>query len=609
VAGLEQAGAALRQARRCSINNVRSQRRNRKCNVAAHGSSCCSECRLVRMTSADSLILRASSPSWFTDGQNKGDVYTFWPIIACVRTGKPDWQQLALVWWVCVMVRSVLVVDRDNSSRLSACAGVKAAGYDPCLAGDAPDAQRQIETAVPGAIALVIINMAEAPHEGIGLLGHLRNLENAPPAIAVLNSAQSDLVHLLLQTGAADVLFHPLAAQQVCAAIGAARKIAELDTARKHIVANCKPDICFADLVGESDEMRRAVDLGRRAARLKMPVLLEGEPGVGKQMMARAIHNESGPDNLPFIAVDCTRTAKQKAIDNLFAPETGQFFAALGGSLFLSEIGHLPLDAQERLATLLAQASPSEPGGHGRVRLLASSRHDMIALVKSGGFREDLYYRLNVFPIWVPPLRERLDDIPALAGCFVQRFAAQEARPVRAIAPEAIALLRAYEWPGNISELENTILHAVMLSQGEVLGVREFPQISAHVAALAGTTPNQLRAGGRRPVTRAAGSSGLLPRIGAADLPDGYAAMAEASHVSPTAPGWFADGSAHGIRALTERGDVRPLDEIEADVIRLALGRYRGRMTEVAKRLGIGRSTLYRKMREFGLGGRNGPGF
>ena len=218
------------------------------------------------------------------------------------------------------------------------------------------------------------------------------------------------------------------------------------------------------------------------------------------------------------------------------------------------------------------------------IRLIAATNQDLIALVREGRLREDLYYRLNVFPIWVPPLRDRLDDVAELVRLFIARFAAEEGKRVDGISPEALAMLRRYSWPGNIRQLENAVFRAVALADGPMLGVNEFPQVAAHVEGYRVTVP-------AAPAPRA-----MSPRIeGPVMLGD--SSMAPATIHIPTANG----RDAVGIPALSEEGDIRSLEAVEADMIRLAFGRYRGRMTEIAKRLGIGRSTLYRKMREIGL--------
>ena len=204
--------------------------------------------------------------------------------------------------------------------------------------------------------------------------------------------------------------------------------------------------------------------------------------------------------------------------------------------------------------------------------------------MREGRLREDLYYRLNVFPIWVPPLRDRLDDVAELVRLFIARFVAEEGKRVDGISPEAHAMLRRYSWPGNIRQLENAVFRAVALADGPMLGVNEFPQVAAHVEGYCVTVP-------AAPAPRA-----MSARI-EGQVMLGESSMAPATIHIPTANG----RDAVGIPALSEEGDIRSLDAVEADMIRLAFGRYRGRMTEIAKRLGIGRSTLYRKMREIGL--------
>jgi DNA-binding NtrC family response regulator len=216
-------------------------------------------------------------------------------------------------------------------------------------------------------------------------------------------------------------------------------------------------------------------------------------------------------------------------------------------------------------------------------RLISATNRDMIQRVKEGRFREDLYYRLNVFPIWVPPLKERLDDVPDLARHFVARFAAEEGKRIDGLTPDAERLLRSYAWPGNVRQLENAVFRAVVLADDTMLDVCEFPQIAAHVEGFKAQVPDAPQEDDR--------------------LFRGPAVLGAETQVPQTIDmrTSSSSGAQLGIPAVNETGEVRPLDAIEADMIRLALGRYRGHMTEVAKRLGIGRSTLYRKMQEYGL--------
>jgi DNA-binding NtrC family response regulator len=266
----------------------------------------------------------------------------------------------------------------------------------------------------------------------------------------------------------------------------------------------------------------------------------------------------------------------------------GKFQEADGGTLFLDEVGELPLDAQVKLLRALQEGEIDPVGSKKPVkvnfRLISATNRDMIQLVKDGKFREDLYYRLNVFPIWVPPLRERIDDVPELAQHFVARFAAEEGKRVSGLTPEAIRLLKAYSWPGNVRQLENAVFRAVVLADRTDLTINEFPQIAAHVEGFDVEIPAAPAEPLRKPAYTGPALLGAENRI-----------PQTVEIKSDTGSGSL------GIPAIDASGDIRSLEAMEADMIRLALGRYRGHMTEVAKRLNIGRSTLYRKMQEYGL--------
>jgi DNA-binding NtrC family response regulator len=335
-----------------------------------------------------------------------------------------------------------------------------------------------------------------------------------------------------------------------------------------------------------------------------IPVLIEGESGVGKELIARAIQGESERAGKPFVTVNCGAIPDNLVESILFGHEKGSFTGAVdrrigkfqeadGGTLFLDEIGELPLDAQVKLLRALQEGEIDPVGAKRPVkinfRLISATNRDMIQLVKDGKFREDLYYRLHVFPIWVPPLRDRLDDVPELALHFLARFSAEEGKRVSAINDQAMQLLTRYSWPGNVRQLENAVFRAVVLADGPELTVAEFPQIAMHVEGFAAEIPPAPAQVQKQPAYT------------------GPALLGAEDAVPRTVPVLPGEGSGTiGIPAVTDNGDVRTLVDIEADMIRLALGRYRGHMTEVAKRLGIGRSTLYRKMQEYGLEQRAG---
>ena len=354
----------------------------------------------------------------------------------------------------------------------------------------------------------------------------------------------------------------------------------------------------FSDLITDSPLMERVIALGSKAAASNIPVLIEGESGVGKELVARAIQGQSERAGKPFVTVNCGAIPENLVESILFGHEKGSFTGATdkrvgkfveadGGTLFLDEVGELPLDVQVKLLRALQEGEIDPVGGKRPVkvdiRLISATNQDMIARVKEGRFREDLYYRLNVFPVMVPPLRKRLEDVPELVGHFVTRFAAEEGKRIKAVSDDAMAMLCHYPWPGNVRQLENTVFRAVVLADGDELGVSEFPQIAAHVEGFDAEPPEAPRAD-----TNEAGYTGP-------------AMIGDTVPTPAVAPASATGGSTMGIAVLNEGGDIRPLKEVEEDMIRLAAARYRGRMTEIAQKLGIGRSTLYRKMREFGL--------
>jgi DNA-binding NtrC family response regulator len=333
--------------------------------------------------------------------------------------------------------------------------------------------------------------------------------------------------------------------------------------------------------------MTSVLRAAEKAAASSIPALIEGESGVGKEMIARAIHGSSARRARPFVAVNCGALPEHLIESILFGHEkgsftgaterhTGKFIEADGGTLFLDEVGELPLTAQVKLLRAL-QEGEVEPVGARKpvkvdVRIVSATNRDLIADVKAGRFREDLFYRLHVFPIGVPPLRARRDDIPDLVRHFVTRFAAEEGKRVNRVSREALGLLMAHSWPGNVRQLENAVFRAVVMADGDEIGVDEFPQIVSN----------------RSTATPAADRMADLHPDANGDLGAGV------TIAPPAAPELTIAGSS---LALTDaQGQVRPFDALERDIIRFAISHYRGQMSEVARRLAIGRSTLYRKL-------------
>ena len=267
---------------------------------------------------------------------------------------------------------------------------------------------------------------------------------------------------------------------------------------------------------------------------------------------------------------------------------TGKFIEATGGTLFLDEVGELPPAAQVKLLRAI-QEGEVEPVGAKKpvkvdVRLVSATNRNLIADVKNGRFREDLFYRLHVFPVAVPPLRERAEDVAELTRHFLARFAAEEGKRIRAISADALALLAQHRWPGNVRQLENAVFRAVVLAEGDTIGIEEFPQVAAQLA--------------NAPAPSAAPDA----------APPAVVEVPPFIGIGPsTAPGLSSPGAGPGSLVLLDgEGEVRALEDIEADAIRFAIAHYRGQMCEVARRLRIGRSTLYRKLEFLGLGDNDG---
>ncbi len=497
------------------------------------------------------------------------------------------------------MVKSVLIVDDDPAQRRILEETIKRLGFEARTASSGEEALQLLEGSERTPVAVVLLDLIMSGLDGMAVLERLKERPGSPPVIVQTAHGSIDAAINAMRAGAVDFVVKPASPERLEVSIRIALKIEALAGEITRIKKKVEGTLTFNDLIMRGDTMDRVIALGRRAAASNIPALIEGESGVGKELIARAIQGESERAGRPFIVVNCGAIPENLVESILFGHEKGSFTGAVdkrigkfqeadGGTLFLDEIGELPLDAQVKLLRAL-QDGEIDPVGSKRsikvnFRLISATNRDIIQLVRDGKFREDLYYRLNVFPIWVPPLRERLDDVPELARYFMARFAAEESKRVSTISDDAMRLIVSYPWPGNVRQLENAVFRAVVLSDTSELTVAEFPQIAAHVTGFEAPIP-------AAPAPAAKGPLFTGPALlGAEDI------------VPQTMDVRDDNGeSALGIPAVNQGGDIRPLDEIEADMIRLALGRYRGHMTEVAKRLKIGRSTLYRKMQEYGL--------
>jgi DNA-binding NtrC family response regulator len=497
------------------------------------------------------------------------------------------------------MAKRVLIVDDDPVQRRLLEENVKRLGYEAKTAQGGEQALQILEGPDRGSIAVVLLDLVMPGIDGMAVLARVADKPGMPPIIVQTAHGSIDAAISAMRAGAVDFVIKPASPERLDVSMKSALKIEALQGEITRLKKKNEGTLSFSDLVMRGDAMQRVIMLGKRAAASNIPVLIEGESGVGKELIARAVQGESERQQKPFVVVNCGAIPENLVESVLFGHEKGAFTGAVdkrigkfqeadGGTLFLDEVGELPLEAQVKLLRALQEGEIDPVGSKKPVkvnfRLISATNRDMIQQVKDGKFREDLYYRLNVFPIWVPPLRDRLGDVPELARYFLARFAAEEGKRITGLSQAAVDLLTAYSWPGNVRQLENAVFRAVVLADGGEIGVDEFPQIAAHVDGFKAAVP------------AAPGNVSRLPTFTGP-------AMIGAENVAPqtVAMNGGTGRNSLGIPAVDESGEIRSLEAMEADMIRLALGRYRGHMTEVAKRLNIGRSTLYRKMKDYGL--------
>src|SRR6195256_3206060 len=365
------------------------------------------------------------------------------------------------------------------------------------IVDDDPVQRRLLETCISPKgeqISLVLLDLMMPDVDGIQVLTKLRATNPDLPVIVLTAKGGIDSAVEAMRAGANDFLVKPTSPERIKVSIQNALKLGVLTGEVSRLKKKQQNQLGFADLIGKSFPMRQVIRLGERAAQSSIPILIEGESGVGKELIARAIQGCSDRAGKPFVTLNCGAIPENLIESILFGHEKGAFTGASdkhlgkfqeadGGTLFLDEIGELRLDMQVKLLRAL-QEGEIDPVGAKRpvkvdVRIISATNRDLAELTREGRFREDLYYRLNVFPVLIPPLRDRREDVPALAEYFVTRFAAEENKQVSGFTPEALALLDSYGWPGNVRQLENTIFRAVVLCDTDALDVVDFPQIAS----------------------------------------------------------------------------------------------------------------------------------
>ncbi len=459
----------------------------------------------------------------------------------------------------------MLIDDEPAQSRLITALASRE-GWRTLVVGDSETAIATLGTREGMQLSAIVLDQWVPGDDACALIAELKSRRPRLPIVMLTTSASPLLAVEAMRAGATDYLIKPIAPDRLMQALRLATTREAPKDELTPLSEKMAADLDFDSMIGTAPPFRDALAKAAKAARGHGPVLIEGETGTGKEILIRAMVGAS-PRAKASLRIVNVRSVPAHSIESvLFGHEKDAFPGAFdrqvgvlqhcdGGTLVLDEVNRLSPELQERLAEALTTARVRPIGASYSfkmdVRTIAASNLPLTDVVAAGYFREDLMQALAGTRIVLPPLRERASDIPALARHFLARAGEQPGLRELGITDAALKLLAAFDWPGNVRQLQAVLFRAAVFCDGDALTAEDFPQLAELLGELASS-------GGSRQ--------------------DGV-----------------------GVQLYTEDGNLRPLEDIEADVIRLAIGHYRGRMTEVARRLGIGRSTLYRKLGDLGI--------
>jgi two-component system response regulator HydG len=458
----------------------------------------------------------------------------------------------------------LLVVDEDSATR-AACSEIAAAmGFVPHQLASAADARRLLRG---HAFDVVLLELKAHQSEGLLLLEEVKSLQ---PDTAVLIMHATASVHSAVEAmrnGAADYLTKPFALEELTSVLERVADRLNATGISRALRERLRVQQGVGSIIGRSPEMEKLYRILAKVAQTSHPVLVLGESGTGKELVARSIHANGPKAHKPFVPVDCGSLVPTLIESELFGYVKGAFTGAIkskdglltaaeGGTVFLDEIGELPLDLQAKLLRALQEKEIRPVGATHRlpinVRILAATNRDLSMMVEKGSFRKDLFYRLNVVNLRIPSLRERPSDIPVLAAHFIERQNRARGESF-ALSDDALRTMTEYPWPGNVRELENAIEHCFSMATGPVVHMKDMPtQLQNHM---------------------------LQRRRAAARADAEKSALAEISEDM-----------------------VTPLAELEKETILTTLAKLNGDKLRAARLLGIGKTTLYRKLKEYGIG-------
>ena len=444
----------------------------------------------------------------------------------------------------------ILVVDDERVARESLAAWVREDGFTVDTAASGAEAVRMAEEKE---YALCFVDLKMPPGmDGIETMREIRKRRPAAAIIIITAHGTVDTAIQAIREGAQEYILKPCNPEEISIFVRRNLRVQRLERENALLRRKLSRQHRIEDIVSRNPRMLEIFHLIREVAGQRSTVLIEGESGTGKEMIARALHSTSPRADRPFVAISCAALAESLLESELFGHEKGAFTGAVGrkkgkfeladgGTLLLDEADDIPPKLQGELLRVLQERRFFRVGGAEEVpvdvRVVAATKVDMLEMVREGRFRSDLYYRLNVIRIHVPPLRERREDVPLLVRHFIDRLAIELRRDVSGVTPDALALLMAHDWPGNVRELQNTVERAMATCGSDTLAVRDFEFITAEARARTDES---------------------VP----ADL---------------------------------------PLREIEKRVIQAAMRRHAGNMTEVAQALGIDRSSLYDRLKRHGI--------
>ena len=449
---------------------------------------------------------------------------------------------------------TILLVDDDVAHRAMLKANLASAQW---VIADVEDGDQVLPFLEQSAVDLIVLDMKMARMDGLETLAALRNSPYASIPVIVLTAFSSvEVAVKAMRAGAYDYVAKPIDISELTLSIERALGYQELKDENKRLKNELAKEHSFGGIVGSGPAMEEMFATLSMVAPSDATVLIRGETGTGKELVASALHNESNRSSGPFVKVNCAALHENLLESELFGHEQGAFTGAVatrkgcfeqadGGTLFLDEVGDMSLSTQTKILRVLQEGELNRLGGGETirvdVRLLAATHKDLQEMIEEGTFRQDLFFRLSVVPVTLPPLRERWQDIPALAALFLKRYSLKNRKDLKGFHPEVIRILMHYDWPGNIRELENTVERAVILCQGEQVSPQELP-------------PQ------------------IIPK------------------------------SATSARLEEPQTETPTLRDMEREMIRATLVEQKGNKSKSAKILGIARQTLLNKIKEYKLG-------